>query len=125
MEKRNSIESLFVPYKEALVLKELGFNEQCLKSYGDDEGLNMHDSEMYLSAPLYQQAFIWFRDKHNMLGTVYSNASGYLWEIHDDEGGTHRHASGFNGDCELSGTYTSYEKAEVALLQKLINLVKK
>jgi hypothetical protein len=77
-----------------------------------------------LLAPLYQQAFRWFREKHNMLANVYSNASGFLYEYHDTIGGTHRYDSGFTGDCEDSGTFTSFEKAQLACLNKLVEIVK-
>lgn len=59
-----------------------------------------------------------------MLANVYSNASGFLFEYHDTIGGTHRLDSGFTGDCELSGTFTTYEEAENACIDKLIELAK-
>ena len=73
---------------------------------------------------LYQQAFRWFRENYNLLGGVYSNASGWLWEIHDNIGGTHRFGCDYEGDCEHSGTYTSFDKAEIACLKKLIEIAK-
>ena len=56
----------FVPYEQALALKELGFDEPCFGYY--DEGGNLY-TEMVevLKAPLYQQAFRFFREKHNVL----------------------------------------------------------
>jgi hypothetical protein len=91
------------------------------------DGRPMYSSDAHsgqLLAPLYQQAFRWFREKHNMLANVYSNASGFLYEYHDTIGGTHRYDSGFTGDCEDSGTFTSFEKAQLACLSKLIEIVK-
>jgi hypothetical protein len=58
------------------------------------------------------------------LGGVYSNASGWLWEIHDNIGGTHRFGCDYEGDCEHSGTYTSFDKAELNCLKKLIEIAK-
>jgi len=56
----------FVPYDRSLKLKQLGFDEPCLKSYGDDGLLNQNDHSLYLSAPLYQQAFRWLYQKLNV-----------------------------------------------------------
>jgi hypothetical protein len=66
----NNIEELFVPYQEALALKELGFNEPCFTWYKNskmssvskwvcilkNEDITNLTSEIIL-APLYQQAF--------------------------------------------------------------------
>jgi len=130
----------FIPYEQALTLQELGFGSpypiggyqegkifyyENSKLYYD--GRPMYSSDAHLGqilAPLYQQAFRWFREKHNLLGNVYSNASGWLWEIHDNVGGTHRFGSMYDGDCEYSGVFTSFRKAEIACLDKLIELVK-
>jgi len=80
----------------------------------------------YYDVPLYQQAFRWFRVKYNIVHTVYSNASGYIWELHynQERGGTHICDSGESGDCEMSGMFTTYEKAELECLKKLIEIVK-
>ena len=120
----------FIPYEQALELKELGFNELCLFYYTDNEALRIyHQSEIYddlVGAPLYQQAFRWFREKYNIVYTVYSNASGYIFELHynQERGGTHICDSGESGDCEMSGMFTTYEKAELACLKQLIEIVK-
>ena len=106
----------FVTYEQALALKELGFDYEKFYNY---------TSPMTNLAPLKQQAFTWFREKYNMLANVYSNASGFQYEYHDTIGGTHRLSSGFNGDCELSGAFTTYEKAENACIDKLIEIAKK
>jgi hypothetical protein len=127
----------FIPYEQALALKELGFNEPCFKGYTEEYKTliafsNTHTNTSVrntlptkpFTAPLYQQAFRWFREKYNLLGGVYSNASGWAWEIHDNVGGTHRFASEYTGDCLESGMFTSFEKAELACLEKLIEIVK-
>jgi hypothetical protein len=117
----------FIPYEQALELKELGFDERTLRAYykESEQLLDIGSGNMYdTKAPLYQQAFRWFRVKYNLLGGVYSNASGWAWEIHDNVGGTHRFASEYTGDCLESGMFTSFEKAELACLEKLIEIVK-
>jgi hypothetical protein len=134
------MEKEFIPYEQALELKELGFDEPCILLYRGldtqpvcqmdyefkiEKNSDFNDETNYwLTVPLYQQAFRWFREKHNLLGGVYSNASGWAWEIHDNVGGTHRFASEYTGDCLYSGMFTSFEKAELECLKKLIEIVK-
>jgi hypothetical protein len=120
----------FIPYEQALELAELNFNdENCIGFYTAEGNYFPYSTELNslsyaCTAPLYQQAFRWFREKYNLLGGVYSNASGWLWEIHDNIGGTHRFGCDYEGDCEHSGTYTSFDKAELACLKKLIEIAK-
>lgn len=47
----------------------------------------------------------------NILVSVYTNASGFLWQAMKVDSGTDLGYSEFIGDDELSGTYTSYVKA--------------
>ena len=124
----------FVSYEIALALKELGFDEPCFTYYKNDQLSNIlelvKNSEMenvnnevdnYISAPTFSQAFRFFREKHNMLANVYSNASGFCYEYSDTIGGTHRLDSGFDGPNN-SGCWDSYEEAELACLQKMIEI---
>lgn len=83
---------LFIPYEEALALKQLDFDEPCFATYRKDAAsgkapfdysLDFHTKvEMdhnlaprnsqyvndWISAPLYQQAFQFFREKYNLHG---------------------------------------------------------
>ena len=126
----------FVPYELAVKLKELGFDEPCGNIYDNKKELRrslleypiinskngFHESSGIITAPLYQQAFRWFREKYNILATIYSNASGYLYEWHDAVGGTHRGWSEYEGPND-SGVWNTYEEAELACLNKLIEIV--
>lgn len=136
------MEKEFIPYEQALALKELGFDEECFsyvkhlgydsskekvrvlsevsRSQIEDMGLPL------LKIPTFSQAFRFFREKYNIVHTVYSNASGYIWELHynQERGGTHICDSGESGDCEMSGMFTVYEKAELECLKKLIEICK-
>ena len=126
----NTIETLFVPYELAVKLKQLGFDEPCFGYWNIDPYLpnptfnlvKPFDHEWCIPAPLYQQAFRWFREKYNILATIYSNASGYLYEWHDAIGGTHRGWSEYEGPND-SGVWDTYEEAELACLTKLIEIV--
>lgn len=137
----------FVPYEEALALKELGLSKETLGlSYemaklhiyysndgkthinlawhnGNDFGKWVRSEDFNTFASTYQQAFRWFRENHNILANVYSNASGFLFEFHDSVGGTHRFDSGFDGP-NASGCWDTYEEAELASLKRLIEKVK-
>ncbi len=116
------MEKDFVDFEIALKLKELGFKKECFKYYTKTGEL--YSSNHYeIHAPLYYQAFRFFREKYNMLANVYSNASGFCYEYSDTIGGTHRLDSGFDGPND-SGCWDSYEEAELACLQKMIEIVK-
>lgn len=131
----------FVPYEEAIALKELGFDELCLAYYqkssviGDDtilpltirkEASNYNDNSFsklgvpFYSAPLYQQAFRWFREK-GIYGDLTSDLSDnledrvFVYYIYSDTG------------CyfvDRSKEYKTYEMAELACLKELIEIVK-
>ncbi len=96
------IQDNFVSYEIALLLKEKGFDEECLAAYipkskgifilqgcgalyFDVDGLHInsgfHHSEV--AVPLYQQVVDWFRDKHKILIGVRSMAFGY-YGVHDN-----------------------------------------
>ncbi len=116
----------FVKYETALALKELGFDEPCLASYETAFGKGI-DFELgyiidgpknYVLAPLWQQAFEWMREKHELVvdwnHSQYDNAGSYIGvsikNIHLEE--------------TVVGVYKSYEEAEQACLDKLIEIVK-
>ena len=105
----------FVPYEQVLALKELGFDEPCFGYY--DEGGNLY-TEMVevLKAPLYQQAFRFFREKHNLVFNFISynivKPGEYHWSIT------------WNDEAKAGGIVKTYEEAELECLIKLIEIVK-
>ncbi len=124
------MEKEFVSYENALVLKELGFNEPCLAVYNDPDfkwvrHLNgWEDSELdnvtntkfgsggFVTAPLYQQAFRWFREKY-----------GYLPNIYNFDG---NFKATLSGNCNWLGSWTrTYEEAELSCLKELIEIARK
>jgi hypothetical protein len=125
----------FVPYEQALALKELGFDKEiCFgrwTTYPDGEGFldttkhsiyqGRDDLNRQCLAPLYQQAFRWFREKYNLDSFVkhlYKSTIkvGYYFGI--DE------YNGIEFQMELDGYYETYEEAELECLKKLIEIVK-
>lgn len=116
------IEKEFIPYEQALALKKLGFNEECFAFYGQMGanpsyltmvGFEQRYTRKTLKAPLYQQTFRWFREKHNLLSyvdRVYEKGFyvyGYFIDKNNQEFG-----------------FKTYEEAELKRLKKLIKLVK-
>ena len=112
----------FVLKPEALALKELGFDEPCIACYDKLNMLatylenlfkpkNYNTSGYCISAPLYQQAFRWFRKKHKLSGIPTHQS----YDIYNIE----------TGECIIEVyPLDSYEEAELACLRKLIELVK-
>lgn len=124
------MKDLFVPYQQSLELRELGFDEICLTHYWGENILNeayggwmKNSNTKYVMAPTWEQAFKWLRENYNILATIYSNASGYLYEWHDAVGGTHRGWSEYEGPNN-GGVWDTYEEAELACITKLIEIVK-
>jgi hypothetical protein len=123
------MEKDFVPYQEALVLKQLGFDEPCFATYDINFDTSLVSNRDYTSysddamkyvfnAPLYQQVFRWFREKHN-INTVISWRDDLLnFDISLTEMKKH-------GYFYYKDNFTTYEEAELASLQQLIKIVKK
>jgi hypothetical protein len=106
----------FIPYEEALVLKELGFDEPCFRFQNnishiiEEKGwLNWNEVEQFISLPLFSQAFRFFREKYDL----------------------HQHieyikiADRYDYWVGLNFKYTTtYEDAELQCLRKLIEIAK-
>ena len=101
----------FIPYEQALALKELGFDIPSISgySYPNSDNILAH-------AILYQQAFRWFREKHNLVFNFISynivKPGEYHWSIT------------WNDEAKVSGIVKTYEEAEQACLDKLIEICK-
>ena len=130
------MEKEFIPYGWAWELKHLGFDEpffgyyhnlglhQLLLSQRDLRADN-NDSIEYCVAPTYSQAFRWFREKHNIdawvqpfvsekqSGKPFLPDESYVYYIFKD---------GVYVDDAVN--FLNYEEAELACLQKLIEIVK-
>jgi hypothetical protein len=111
----------FIPYEQALELKELGFDEPCFAVY-IDKTLIMEDDWLYstnqdtfiessnFTAPVYQQAFRFFREKYGLYSVVDGLENRQYYKI-----------TQLNS---YSKEYETYEEAELACLKKLIEIVK-
>ena len=130
------MEKEFIPYEQALALKELGFDEPCLamftnryangeiypKAISQHEGSNISGDKnsdfnnqnfWYVTSPTFSQAFRWFREKYKELKIFIKEEDFreglYEYDIKDVLG-----VSGFK----------TYEEAELECLKKLIEIVK-
>ena len=127
------MEKEFLPYAEALALKELGFNEPCFGFYDDiddDHPVSFIRIESLCDklkssitlAPLYRQAFRWLREKHEIEATTacyYSKRLGVSYEERE----YHCHIIR-DGVTSKGPRYKTYEEAELVCLKKLIEIVK-
>lgn len=112
------IEQEFVPYDEALTLKELGFNEPCHRGWNEDYKIWYHpDSSIVVDNPTFSQAFRWFREKYNKLSVIDHATGGWYFVIREIGGSTDPMLKALCG----SGL-KSYEEAELACLRKLIEI---
>lgn len=120
-----------IEYEEALALKVLGYSEfkTGINSFGFYcEGVfyplyrNHQDYQpehIYreVDAPLYQQAFRWFREKYKLFGEV------NLTTKQEDVESFEFFVLNVNEPLFESDDYTVYEEAELACLRKLIEIV--
>jgi hypothetical protein len=137
------MEAEFIPYEQALALKELGFESpypiggyQGGKVFYYEKGELYYDGRpMYSSdahsgqilAPLYQQAFKWFREEYNLRGFIgfRPNVKQFDCHIYDmslsgKEYVKQRTTEEYNKDPKVG----TYEEAELECLRKLIEIVK-
>ena len=122
----------FIPYEQALELKEILFNEPCLAKYNtldlvfkgcyEDSALVhvlIEESEIceaHILAPTFSQAFRWFREKYGLNYEItYAGKKGEYNAFVNDY---------IYGNNKTSPSVFSYEEAEFACLEKLIELVK-
>jgi len=152
----------FIPYEQALELKELGFDELCIYAWCNKGGWNKYKmikepitqilktdgnpfggffsgknwnkeiipntkNSIKCSAPLYQQAFRWFREKYNLRGFIgfRPNVKQFDCHVYDvslsgKEYVKQRTMKEFNKDPKVG----TYEEAELECLKQLINIVK-
>lgn len=122
------MEKEFIPYELAVKLKELGFDEPCFGCYDEKcvFGLTVMSIKQYYTnskedtwncaAPLYQQAFRWFREKHDL------QASNIMFSNGKYDTGITR----YKGTQSVWGNgpiYDTYEEGEFACLNKLIKML--
>jgi hypothetical protein len=120
------MEKEFIPYQQALELKELGFDEPCIKYYwtdgmfakGYEDPFNYNKRDNVISAPTYSQAFRWFREVYGLHGgntistNMWTTFSFYIDDIPN------------KNPIATHLDFNTPEEAELACLIKLIEIVK-
>ena len=128
----------FIPYEQALALKELGFDEPCILLYRGldtqpvcqmgygfktEKNSDYNDETNYwLTVPTYSQAFRWFREKYDLDSFVkhlYKSTIkvGYYFGIDEYKG--------VEFQMDFDAWYDTPEEAELECLKKLIEIYKK
>ena len=116
----------FIPYEQALELKELGFDEPCLAFYNgkflESTDYNFDNSTpkdigLCIVAPTFSQAFRWFREKHGLVGIIKFGTNDFTYNVYNEDGMglLTKESLNFNGN---------YEEAELECLKKLIEISK-
>lgn len=87
------------------------------------------DCNAYITAPLYQQAFRWFREKYNLIINIQTYVKGsWLLTVENIESTTDNGVyNGKRWELDNDENYVdpkSYEEAELLCLKKLIEIVK-
>jgi hypothetical protein len=143
------MEKYFVPYQESLELKKLGFDEECICTYSEHDrklsrcpSHNMEDlpildepyfwknSEIHktnITAPTWEQAFKFFRDKYDSHHSIMRLPQGAIdaakgklkkyWFVSKDD---------LNPPIpkHCDGKSDTYEEARLECLKQLIKIVK-
>ena len=137
----------FIPYELALRMKQLGFDEPCLvvyrggslygsgtsvNGYYDDGHWELEKNSNYggkihqwVSAPTFSQVFRWFRDKYDLWYCIKKyptseNPNRCYYELTGNNINADKDES---QNSYMSGWFDSYEEAELACLEKLIEIV--
>lgn len=130
------MEKEFVPFQTAKKLRAIGFDESCCAFYEEERVVTKPEmvddkdqyrvsgwrtcknSEVpthYFAAPTFSQAFRWFREKYGLYSWVtmeLGNKSTFCWVL-----------SGEHTSTQYAAYFHTYEEAELACLENLIEVV--
>lgn len=121
------MEKEFIPYEQALALKELGFDEPCFAYYLNrklnifhntsvNDRINSKTKDIFSSdvivTPTFSQAFRWFREKYGLHSYIEGSYPWFRYYINSDD------------DRWEGFKHLTYEEAEIECLKKLIEIIK-
>jgi hypothetical protein len=128
------MKDLFVSYEQAIQLKELGFDELCLKVGNpnghilwkfmdvlDVEGVDIGDimkekfDNRFVEIPLKQQVYVWFIEKQGL--------SSWILSITDPKETDTKYSYKIK-NCDDELLFDNLEDAEDACINKLIEILK-
>jgi hypothetical protein len=118
----------FIPYEQALELKELGFGEPCFGWFTNSylrigsvvENKHVQGEDETL-APLYQQAFRWFREKYGLYTDLFvddDQTFGFCVSSFAEEGKCRL-------DKPIKRQFSTYEESELECIKFLIEIVER
>lgn len=127
----------YLPYKECVELKELGFTERCLFAFDysstpircsdlrtDEQkftGVNYNNSP-YTSQPTLSQVFKWFRDNHKLFSFILPTYQFNLQSSRNDLYFTFKIENINNSVAPILDTH---EQAEYECVKSLISILKR
>jgi hypothetical protein len=126
----------FIPHQQASQLKELGFDEPCLAFYWNTgkfyttaeypHSIETHKQNQLgdynpdsTSAPLYQQAFKFFREKYDLRIWIESNYGILKFEYVIST----TNSNFIDKQLNDFSSFKTYEETELECLKKLIEIV--
>ena len=133
------LEKDFVPYEEALALKELGFDEPCNTCYDKLEmvashGVNAFDYKNYntsgyiVSRPTFSQAFRWFRYKYWYTALILCDSFQIVMQLSTSktlDSKTGEYIANYSTQTyHKEEGLKSYDESELACLKQLIEIAK-
>jgi hypothetical protein len=115
------MENEFIPYEQSLALKKLGFKEPCFGAWVNNELFITENEKPKIqslsinqcTAPLYQQAFRFFRDRYKIDSFIIIRSVFYSSDI----------VIGGVG-MGIGTNYPIYEDAQIECLNRLIEIAK-
>ena len=122
-----NLENEFIPYEQALALKELGFDEPCFMTYLNgkldkelflfNHSIRSHSTQEFTSAPTFSQVFRWFREKYDLFTQDFIDLDNKFTKniVKVLKNGQ---------DFFYLDYYKTYEEAELECLKKLIEIIK-
>ena len=112
----------FISYEYALKLKELGFNEECLAIWKNEtEELFMNDTtelsisdipNLFMLAPLWQQAFEFFANEYDYWINIYKSDDSFTYTIET--------ADDF---VDIKIGFNTYEEARDKCIEKILQFI--
>lgn len=120
----------FVPYQQSLDMKSIGFDEPCLAGYDDSGKIHItnfnfqSDFKEFCLAPLYQQAFLFFRERYRLHKNITQYYGEHFYYKIEDMVHPRRFDEYPLEKLRNSGEYSSHIEAELECLKQLIKLTK-
>ena len=129
------MEKDFIPYEEALALKELGFDEPCFAVYFNttqqlyfDKYINEFNKDVRTLAPTFSQAFRWFREQYWYTALILCDSFQIVMQLSTSktlDSKTGEYIANYSTQTyHKEEGFKSYDESELACLKQLIEISK-